>query len=303
MADLAVMMSWSLPQTLRGNDARAKALAIRGNVHRIQGDYRQAESLLTEALRLWGAGTGCHKLGTLICEFRASLYESTRQFGLALSALDAASAHSSAAGMDQAKIALQRAIVWAYQGRLEEAIHHCIVAARESRDVNLVRAATLSAAWCYTEAADPLGASDLLFRARGFVAAGPVGIGRKVSWIEARIADLQGSTAGAEVLYRTARCALTQGRRPHDAALVSLDLALLYLRMGHVAQSMAASSEAGVLLQAMGGELEAIAAGILCRITEDRLEEALGRCAEMLFPIRTAMLGRGHGGSAPPAIH
>jgi tetratricopeptide (TPR) repeat protein len=294
LSELALRMSRGLPDTRRGREARAKALAISGNVQRIEGNYPQAEKLLLAATQIWEAEPRSARLGAQIHEFRASLFEARRLFGAAMLELDEATDLRVLAGMNLASIHLQRGIVLAYQGSVAAAIRQCKAAIAETRDPIVIRAAILSSAWCYTEAEHPAGASDLLLRSRSFLAAGPAQASLRVPWLEARIADLTGASAGAECQYLQARQALAEARRPHEAGLCSLDLSLLYRRTSRLVEAVLAGHQAGTLLKAvaLGDRTEAMAADTLCQVTLGSLDDTLRVCVAALLPIRTAVVRR-----------
>lgn len=292
MAATALAMCDGLGDSKTAQNARAKARAILGNAFRVLGDHAEAERHLDRALSAWALGTRCGKLGAEIAEFRASLFEAARQFPLAHAELDAAETFRRDRGLDLAKVWAQRANVFTYQGRVREALVEYRKVVRSGRDRTIVRGAVISAAFALTEAGHWSEAQDSLLLAREFLSGGPKGLVPKIRWVEARVAEESGATKGAERLYRQARRAFLRSRSLQEAALSTVDLAALLARQGRSLEAWSLAREAGTLLATLGGEEEALAAGLLARLTAERVAQDLSACTAALYPIRSALARR-----------
>jgi tetratricopeptide (TPR) repeat protein len=82
----------------------------------------------------------------------------------------------------------------------------------------------------------------------------------KVTWLEGKVAAGMGRTAEAEEAFIRVRQEVTARGLAYDAALVSLDLALLYLEQGRMAEVRTLAESMAWIFAAQGVEREAVAA-------------------------------------------
>jgi hypothetical protein len=82
----------------------------------------------------------------------------------------------------------------------------------------------------------------------------------RVVWLEARVAAGQGRTAEAEAGLNQARRDFADHDLPYDAALASLDLAVLWLGEGRTAEVRELATEMQAIFKANGIHREALAA-------------------------------------------
>ncbi len=105
----------------------------------------------------------------------------------------------------------------------------------------------------------------------------------RVRWCEGRIAAALGPAAEAETAFREVRRGFIGLGNGYDAALVSLDLAVLYAGQGRAAEIRELAQEMVTIFQSRGVGTEAMAAGYLfCQAT---LQESV--TAEALAEVRT----------------
>lgn len=85
----------------------------------------------------------------------------------------------------------------------------------------------------------------------------------RLSWLEGRIAAGQGRSADAEAILGATRDGLLKEGMGYSAAMVSLDLALLYARTGRAGELKRLAEEIGPIFSAQDVHREAIAALLL----------------------------------------
>lgn len=295
---LALAMSRSLPHTKRANDARARALAIYGNVLRMKGDLEEARLLLDQALLMWRKGTQGCALGAFVSELRASLWQAMSLWDLAAAELDQAEAYRRSRGLSCATLLIQRGLYLAHAGDPDRALRVLEQGLVEAHAPDLICAALANLAWVYAEAGRAADARNTMLLARPLFERATPAVKRSLTWIEARICDLQRAHAGAESLYRRARIEFLRAGRPQEAALCGLDLALLLARQGKMAETLELSYSGAHLLRLAGGRQEEAAARLLGATTAERVASDVASCLGALIPTRLAMC-RGAAASTP----
>jgi hypothetical protein len=103
----------------------------------------------------------------------------------------------------------------------------------------------------------------------------------KITWLEARIAAALGDDSRAEEIFRQVRASFEANRMPFLVAVVSLDIAGLWLRAGRVAEIMELVEETIGIFREHGIRREAIGMLLLVReaIEKRRVTAALLRNA------------------------
>jgi tetratricopeptide (TPR) repeat protein len=136
-------------------------------------------------------------------------------------------------------------------------------------------------------------------RAAGLVAADE-GLYRKIlepwlqlrlSWLRGKIAAGLGDTVEAERLFRETRDGFVRQGNGYDAAMASLDLALLYLREGRTADVLPLAEEMAALFEARDVHREALAAVLLFQEAAQRDEVTAGMVRELAARLETARRG------------
>jgi hypothetical protein len=101
----------------------------------------------------------------------------------------------------------------------------------------------------------------------------------KAWWLEGRIAAGLGDSEGAEWTFRRVREGLQEAEMPYDAALVSLDLAALWLCQGRTAEIRRLVNELVAVFQAHKIRREALGALLMLKeaVHQDRATVTLIR--------------------------
>lgn len=257
-------------------DLQARAHAELGNARRVTGDTSGAEADLTRAFKLAQDGTGDPVLLARVMDFTASLYTDQRRFGEAFELLDQLyRIHQGRGDHHMAGRALiSKGIAVGHASDTEQAVRLLSQGLRQidsQRDPKLVLAAVHNLIWFLVEAGRLAEADCLLGESRGLYAAyGERLDNLKVLWLEGRIAAGLGDDLRAEGAFQQVRTGFVEVEMPYDAALVSLDLAAIWLRQGRTAEIRRLLDETLTFFRARNIRREAIGALLM-------LKEALRR--------------------------
>lgn len=257
-------------------DALAEAWAELGNAHRVNNDLREAEISLCHAACYAARGTRSPAVIARILDRTASLCTDQRRFKEAAELLDRVHALYREAGdlhlagrawiskgtsrsyAEDAEQGLR--LIGAGLGLIDprrdpslvfSAVHTLIdITVRQERFAEARRLLALSRR-LYVEHA---GILNLLKR----------------RWHEGKIAAGLGSLAEAEADFLAVRAGFAEHRMPYTVAIVSLDLATLYLRQGRLEETRELVEQTLATFRSLGIRREAIAALLV-------LHRALGR--------------------------
>lgn len=269
------------------HDLQARAYAELGNARRIANDFSNAEVDFVRALRRAAAGTGCPLLRAEIFWLAASLYRSARKFEKAFLLLDRAYEIYRQAGEQHlaGRTLISQGIARSYAGYTSEAIDSLQRGLRGldgRRDPALLLAGAHNLIWLlvgeghFAEGRDLVREHAELYRNHGAF------FDRlRLRWLEGRIAAGLGEQGEAEAAFFEARAGFAAHRLAYDEALISLDLAALWLAQGRMAEIGALVEEMLGTFRALGIRREAIA--VLLMLEEaagaERLTAALLRAA------------------------
>lgn len=235
---LAVHLSESLAAerygTARIRDLQARCWGEYGNVLRIQEEYREAERAFDRAREILAQGTGDALEKAALLSLEASMWSTRHQFGRAIALLDRTIAIARRLGEAQllGRVLIKKAQCDTDRGQPEAALSYLLEAQRlldPTRDVRLMAKIqhnilyALVQAGRLEEAAAGLADTRALYRALDC----PIDQLR-VTWLEGRIFQGLGQLEEAETCYRGVLEGLLAEGLDYDAALLSLDLALLY---------------------------------------------------------------------------
>lgn len=270
-AELAVRIADLLPGEAYDphwvTDLRAKCWAYLGNARRVLGElwsadeaFRRSEGCLAKSL------TGNPKVKAEIYDLKASLRRGQRRFGEALTLLDEAIGIFRELGDFHrvGRALINKASVLEEQGEFEPAIDilrdagPLLDAGREPRlvfcsQLNLV--ALLIAAGKYREAEAALPH----LRRIADEQQNPLDLVR-VAWAEGRIAFGLSRLGAAEAAFREVQKEFFERGMGYDAALVSLDLAMLYAQEGCTPELKQLASEILPVFESREVHREAMAA-------------------------------------------
>ena len=113
----------------------------------------------------------------------------------------------------------------------------------------------------------------------------------RLSWLRGKIAAGLGETAEAERFFRETRDGFVRQGNGYDAAMASLDLALLYLKEGRTADVLPLAEEMVALFEAQDVHREALAAVLLFQEAAQREEVTAGMVRELAGRLETVRRG------------
>jgi len=273
-------------------DLRAQSLGYLGNAERIQGDLRSGEPKVRTALLLvLTSGSGDVALIGLLLWLWAKVRRDAEDFSQAHSLYNLAEACFGTVNDQEwlRIVELDRANLLAEEGNLTESTEQLEQLVQAEGFSSMSSLAQLSA---IQSLAFGLCELDRFFEARKLlpqVEALAQMLGGslnhlKVKWLKARVAAGSRNKRAAERRYTEVRDRLVEIEHSMDAALVTLELAELYLAWG---RSQEAREQAAVVLEVCRSleglrreELEAIAT--LVQAEEDCLERALSSLRSLL---------------------
>lgn len=236
-AEAARKLAFLLPPRRYGRritaDLRARMLAELGNAYRVADDLDTAGDTLAEAAAWARRGSGDPRLLARIGDLAASLHADNRRFGEAIAMLARVQSFYEQLGdyHSAGRALISQGMFTQEDGRPLEAIavYACgLKCLQPERDPKLELTAVHGLAYCLNEAGCPAQARELLKEKRPLYERLAETLNMvRLSWLEGKIAFALGEDAEAEAFLRTARQGYQKARKDYDAALVSLDLALV----------------------------------------------------------------------------
>jgi tetratricopeptide (TPR) repeat protein len=279
-----------------GEAARARAWTWLGNALRVLGDFRQAEMAFQTA-ELYLSRSWLDPLDeALLLELQAPLLRAQNRFDEALELLaDAIAIYREVNEPHfQGRALMVKGLTLRYQGDFQGAadcFRTSLFLLDGAREPRLLVAGQYNLIGCLQDAGRNAEAAALIPEARKMIEqAGTRPDLLRLRWLEARVATALGRLAAAEDALLDVRASFLEDALPFDAALVSLDLATLYLRQSRgeetkglaaglipVFQSREACQEALASLIAFqqAAEIEQLTLGLVEEIAT-YLEEARG---------------------------
>lgn len=249
-------------------DLRARAWAELGNAHRVVGDLESAERALVTAADNLGEGSQDPLLTARLLSLQASLLGDQRHFAEALGLLRLAQEMYTEVGEagEAARVLVKRGIYTGYAGDTGAAIRLLADAlaeldADDAPDPKVMVTAVHSLAWFLMDAEEWRQLRALLWKRRRLYEehAGPVLLAKRV-WLEGRINAALGEFPRAEERLTAAIRALEASGLGYPAAIASLDLAAVLVRLDRSEQAIALVIQAGDAFFALGIAREALAA-------------------------------------------
>lgn len=288
LAELGVRVTQHLGDVYDPNwvlDLRARAYACLGNAQRVLGELRSAEAAFRNAERFLAESTSGNSLvAAEVVDLKSSLRRDQRRLDEAVSLADRALQLYRENGERRgiAKVFLFKTTALRELGDLEQAIELLerggeIDPAAEPR---LYAYARFNLLTCLTLAERHADAERLVpeVRARFREVAQPLDLVR-LRWAEAILAAGLGREEEAEAAYRDVQREFLDRRMGYDAALVSLDLAVLYAQRGAVQELKRLAAEIMPAFESREVHREAMAALIMFQnaCEEERLTVTLAR--------------------------
>jgi tetratricopeptide (TPR) repeat protein len=305
-AELAVALSNRLDPGFSGDamvaDLQAYALAELGNARRVADDLPGAESHLSRALARAAEGSGDPLLLARLMDLTASLYTDQRRFDEARQLLDAVYTIYEQEGdrHSAGRALISKGVSTNYAFNVDEAVQLFIQGLSlidPARDPRLAMIAIHNLIWSLVESGKAVQANELFELSRQIFS---VHVERldavRAIWLEGRIAAGLGNDELAEQRFREARASFEEIKLPYDMALVSLDMAALWLRAGRIDDIKELIDETIAVFHARGIRRESIGMLLILReaFQKRKMTQALLRMAAAeLLRIEDAPARRG----------
>jgi tetratricopeptide (TPR) repeat protein len=286
LADLArVTAEACLPEDAGGElrlaDLRSWAWGHYGNALRVSGRLREAEEALTRAAALREEGTGDPPLRARLLELAASLNTFQRRFEAAVSLAEAASQVYRDLGETHmlASALVQKAIAALYSGETESAVdilNRAIPLIDHEGDPHLLLAACHNLVHCYLGLDRPEQALSIYSETRElYKEFSDSLIQLRVGWQEGQLLRDLGHLRAAETSLLQARSGFMERGLMYEVAVVSLDLAALYVKMRSIEEVRQIVVAAVPIFRALGVDREALASLLQLQQVADQEQEAL----------------------------
>lgn len=298
IAELAVTVTDRLDAGYYGanlvEDAQALAWAHLGNAYRIASDLRRADEALTSAEAHHRRGIEDPLTEAEILSFRASLRTSQGRYGEAVQLLDQALDIYKAARDPhrEGRALIKKGTALGHSGKLSQGIR-LIQKGLERIDLDeepdLLVAGRHNLIVYLNEIGRRAEAIETLEQARRFyVAFGNRMHLVRLRWLEGRIAGDSGRYQEAETALREARQAFVDRDIGFDAALVSLDLATVYLRQGKSAEVKQLAAEMLPVFESRDVHQEALTALLVFRRAAETEEVTMSLLERLTTYLRRA---------------
>lgn len=267
--------------------AKARTWTYLGNAFRIVGDFRQAEDAFQTA-ELYLSRSWLDPLDeALLLELKAPLRRAQRRFDEALELLAGAIAiyHEVNEPHLKGRALMMKGVVLQYQGACQEAADcfrtslFLLDGIREPRLVGMTQYNLIS---CLQEAGRSAEAAALIPEARRLMEqVGTRSDQGRLRWTEGRVAASLGRYGEAAEALSELREAFLRDGITFDAALVSLDLATVYLRQRRIEETKRLAAEMIPVFQSREVHREALAALIVFQRAAEMEQLTVGLLEEI----------------------
>ncbi len=298
LALLAVAITGTLPATgfpqSLLQDLKAEAWSVVANCRRIRTDYKEAERAFRKAELHLAEGSGDRLERARLLDLKASFFVDIGYYESAELLLVEAIAEYAAIGERhlEGRALMKRARLLDYSGRIEETIP----VLQEAADlVDVVAEPTLTFLLrknlmrCLLECGRVAEAQNLLPEVRELARKHANRLERhRLLWTEGMLRKKLGQIDLATTVLKNVRYGFMDADIGYDVALVSLDLAALYLESGRTEEAQALATESIPLFTSRGIHREALAAWSLFRDAAERDALTVGLVQEVASRIRNA---------------
>ncbi|MES1210810.1 MAG: hypothetical protein ABUL63_00620, partial [Acidobacteriota bacterium] len=291
---MAVCLAERIPADLKGArelaDLQARTLAERGNARRVADDLSGAESDLARALDRAGRGTESPALMANLLDLTASLRIDQRRFDEASRLLDWVHFIYLELGdrHEAGRALISKSNAASYALDLQKAIRLLAMGLQlidTEREPHLVLTGIHNLAYHLIDDNRVEEARQLMRENRPLYDTHGGRVDRlKARWLEGRIAFLQQDAGEAETAFQEVRAGFEEAEITYDIALVSLELAEIWLAQGRTEEILGLLDNTLSVFRSKGIRREAIAALLLLReslcqqsVTVDLLRKTVSR--------------------------
>ncbi len=266
---------------LRLADLQALAWGHYGNALRVGGRLREAEEALTRAATLREAGTGDPPLRATLLEKLASLSTFQRRFEASISFAEAAGQIYRDLGETHmlASALVQKAIATLYSGDTETALDilNCAIPLIDHEgDPHLLLAACHNLVHCYVGLDRPEQALSIYTETRElYKEFSDSLIQLRMGWQEGTLLRDLGHLREAESSLLQARSGFMERGLMYEVAVISLDLAALYVKLRSAEEVRQTVVAAVPIFRALGVDRDALASLLQLQQVADQEQEAL----------------------------
>ena len=293
LAELAVAAAERIEDERQRGPTLSEALAERGNAHRILGELACAEEDFAEAVCLLAEYAGDPLAEADMLLMRASLAKAHRRFAEAIEL--AGEACSSYARYGQVRGVLASLIklgaLHGYAGDHEEGIDllgRALELAVDLGDSEDLLHVANNIALLFADAGLSADAGAVVERARELCdQVGTMQDRLRLDWLSARVQSDLGHHSAAAIILGHLRADYMDEDMPYEAALVSLELALAYARLGRRYEQRELARETAEAFQLLGVEREAFGAlSLLAHADAEEAAELTARLTAMVRRVR-----------------
>lgn len=263
------------------SDLRTRAWGQYGTALRVAGRLQEAEESMRTAQGFFQTGTGNPGLKAYLSEQIASLYTHQRRFDAAVARLGEAADIFCRLGETHAfaRTLVEQAIASIYSSKTESAVdllNRAIPLIDHEGDPHLLLAACHNLVRCYIDLDKPEQALSLYSEAQDLYRefSDPL-ILLKAGWQEGQLLRDLGHLRNAETVLVHAQQGFLDRGLIYEAALVSLDLAALYLKLGSLDDLKQTAVAAVPIFRALGVDREALGSLIQLQQVADQEEQAM----------------------------